>query len=75
MPTRHGIAREIGRALDRTPAGADGDLHAVRVEQVHDAPPRGARAVLEMAVDAGVRAVEPMHDLIDRFVGRIAHCS
>ena len=70
MPARHGIARDRG-ALDRTPAGADGDLDAVPVEQVHDAPPRARVPYLEMAVDAGVRAVEPMHDLIDRLVRRV----
>jgi len=72
VPTRNRVAGKLRRALDRAPARADRHFDAMRVEQVHDAPPRRPRAILEMAFDAGVRTVEPVHGLVDAFIDGIA---
>jgi hypothetical protein len=66
------IPRERGRALNGAPTGADGRFDAIGVEQIHDPPPAGARAIFEMAFDAGVGTVQPMVDLVDAFVDGIA---
>ena len=68
-----GIAGQHRQALDRPPGRADGHLCAVAFEKVHDAPPAGAGAVLEMAVDRGIRAADDaLLDLIDGLVLGIA---
>ena len=53
VTARDRVAGKLRRPLDRASAGADRRLDAVRVEHVHDAPPSSARAIFEMAVEAG----------------------
>ena len=73
MPARDRVPRELRRALDRAAAGADRRLDAVASKHVHHAPPSGARAIFEMAVEAEVgQPVEAMLDLVDRLVAIVA---
>src|SRR5438128_9290800 len=72
VPARNRIAGKLGRPLDRASAGTDRRFDIVGVEQVHDTPPRRARAVFEMALDARVRPFEPMRRLVDAFIDRVA---
>src|SRR4029077_549218 len=67
------VAREFRRALDGAPARADCRFGLVCVEQLHNSPPASARAIFEMAIDAGIRqAVQRMAYLVYGFVPVVA---
>jgi hypothetical protein len=73
VPAADGIASQHRQPLDSSPGGADRRLDVVALEKVHDAPPAGAGAVLEMAVDGGIRAADDaLLDLVNGLVLGVA---
>src|SRR5476649_586530 len=65
VATRQPVARHPRRQLDRPAASVHRCRDAVALEYLHDAPPAGAGAVLEMAFHAGIRRAD---DLLDDVV-------
>ena len=73
VPAAEGIASQHWQPLDSSPGGAECRLRLVAFEKVHDAPPAGAGAVLEVAVDGGIQAADdPLLDLVDGLVLGVA---
>ncbi len=73
VPAPHRILGQQWQALDGSPRGADGRLRAVPLQHIHDAPPAGAAAVFEMAVDRRVGPTdETLLDFVDGLVLAVA---
>src|ERR1700693_3914149 len=73
VPAPHRVLGKHRQALDGASAGADGRFRAVPLQQIHDAPPAGAAAVFEMAVDGWIgSADEALLDFVDGLVLAVA---
>ena len=72
VPGSDRILGQPWAALDCAPTGTEGHGRVVTLEQIGNAPPGGARAVLEMAVDARVPPRARVDHFVHGFVALIA---